>query len=846
MARPSSLSFPSNRLHLVRRRAIPAVSTLFGLVLLLGHTISEAQAQEAAIRVQPAVVELQGSFAVAQLLVSQSATPDADPITLSDLTHAATYQSEDATIVTVDSGGQLIARNNGQTNIRVQVGQQIQTVPVTVSGMSSTPEASFDGHVRPILSRLGCNAGACHASQFGKGGFVLSVIGFDPQLDYTSIVRDRMQRRINFLEPEESLFLKKPTAGVAHGGGQRLTTNSLAYETLIAWVRQGAPAPKNDAPKVTRLEVFPPERLVQPGEEQQLRVSATYSDGVIRDVTHLAKFDSLDVGVVTVTPDGLVDVAGRGQTAIMVRYEGEASIAMFVSPYGPAPELADWKPNNFIDELAARKFRELGIAPSALCDDATFHRRAFLDVIGTLPTPEETQAFLADSSPDKRDRLVDRLLGLTGDPNLDVYNDKYAAYWTIKWSDLLRNTTGGQAADEQRLWAMHNWIKESFRTNQPFDVFVRELVTAKGSIYSNGPASYYKIFNNSSDLAESTAQLFLGVRLQCAKCHQHPFERYSQEDYYSFAAFFARVGNKTSQEFGLFGRETIVMVKSSGEVRHPKTGAILPPRPLLGEPVDHPLDRRIPLGEWLTSPDNKEFSRNIVNRYVAYLLGRGLVEPIDDMRGTNPPTNPALLDALAQHFVDSGFDLKQLMRVILTSRLYQTDSQPTESNAADEKFYTHYHVKLLPAEPLLDAIDYVTGVQTKFKSLPLGTRAIELPDGEYPDYFLNTFGKPRRVSVCECERMPEENLGQALHTLNGDILANKLTNKKGQVQTLVESEKSDEEIIRELYLLTLCRAPSQSEIATATEFLANSPSRKEFYEDLMWSLINSKGFLFVQ
>jgi len=288
------------------------------------------------------------------------------------------------------------------------------------------------------------------------------------------------------------------------------------------------------------------------------------------------------------------------------------------------------------------------------------------------------------------------------------------------------------------------------------------------------------------------------------------------------------------------------MVKYSGDVRHPKTGAILPPRPLLGEPVDHPLDRRIPLGDWLTSPDNKEFSRNIVNRYVAYLLGRGIVEPIDDMRGTNPPTNPAMLDALAQHFVDSGFDLKQLMKVIMTSRLYQTDSQPTAANAADEKFYTHYHVKRLPAEPLLDAIDQVTGVQTKFKSLPLGTRAIELPDGEYPDYFLNTFGKPRRVSVCECERMPEENLGQALHTLNGDILANKLTDKKGQVQTLVESEKPDEEIISELYLLTVCRPPSQSEIATATEFLASSPSRKEFYEDLLWSLINSKGFLFVQ
>jgi hypothetical protein len=816
------------------------------LMAVLGITAFVRGDDLAGLVVQPPSVQLDGDFSQVQLIVGKKTVDTQDSQQRQDVTPDATYTSADPRIATVDQRGQIVARGNGETTIHVQFKGKSLDVPVAVTRIASTPQATFDGHIRPIISRLGCNAGTCHASQFGKGGFVLSVVGYDPSFDHSSMVRDRNRRRVNFLEPEESLLLKKPTQTIPHGGGKRLEKGSLEYQALLAWITAGAPGPQSNFPKVTGLDVFPPQRLVGEGERQQLRVVAKYADNTQRDVTHLAKYDSLDTGVVTVTPDGLASAVGRGQTAVMVRFEGEANIAMFVAPYGPSPDLANWKSLNFIDDLAARKFKELGIPPSPLCDDPTFLRRAFLDAIGTLPTEQETRAFLADEQPDKRNRLIDRLLGLTGDPNLDIYNDNYAAYWTIKWSDLLRNTTSGSQFDEQRMWAMHNWIKDSLRTNKPFDHFVRELVTAKGSIYSNGPASYFKIFNNSSELAESTAQLFLGIRLQCAKCHHHPFESYGQEDYYAFAAFFARVGNKTSQEFGLFGRETIVMVKTSGDVRHPKTGKILHPKALMAEEMDHPLDRRIPLGDWLTSPKNNDFSRNIANRYFAYLLGRGLVEPVDDLRGTNPPTNPELLDALARHFVESKFDLKQLLRTIMTSRLYQLDSQPLPGNMADEKFYSHYHVKRIAAEPLLDAIDQVTGVQTKFKSLPAGTRAIELPDGEYPDYFLNTFGKPKRVSVCECERMPDENLGQALHTLNGDILANKLADKNGRIQKLIESGKSDEEIIQELYLLTLCRPADNSEIATATNFLLQSPSKKMFYEDLLWSLINSKGFLFVQ
>ena len=823
-------------------------SVLFGLTILAATVVvaDTSLAYDATISVTPATVTLAGNFSEAQLQVASLTSGGLVDKRSSDLTTVAGYASSDENIVAVSSSGRLLAVGNGTATVVVTHGDQSQSVAVTVSGLEEQPKVSFDSHIRPIISRLGCNAGACHASQFGKGGFVLSVVGFDPDLDYSSMVRDRQQRRVTLVQPEESLLLKKPTLAVAHGGGKKLDVGSTPYKTLLAWLKSGAPGPKADAAVVKKITVEPKERIATPEATQQLRVIAEYSDGSIRDVTGWARFDSTDDAVLSVTANGLVTVEGRGQAPIMVRFEGQADIAMFVSPYGPEPDLKDWQNNNFIDEFAATKFRELGIAPSGLCDDSTFVRRAFLDAIGTLPTSDQVRSFVGDQNPQKRQILIDSLLGLTGNPDLDRYNDQYSAQWTLKWSDLLLNTSSGDASDEQRMWAMHNWIRDSFRTNKPFDEFVRELITAKGSIFSNGPASYYKINDNSADLAEATAQLFLGTRLQCAKCHHHPFEKYSQADYYAFSAFFSRVGNKNSEEFGLFGRETVVMVKSSGDVRHPRTGKVLKPKPLEGDEIDHDLDRRIPLAAWLTSQDNRDFARSVVNRYTSYLLGRGLVEPVDDMRATNPPTNPAMMEGLTDHFITSNFDLKQLVRVIMSSRLYQLQSQPTSENVSDNKFYTHFKVKRISAEPLLDAIDVVTSSPTKFKGLPPGTRAIELPDGEYPDHFLNTFGKPRRVSVCECERMPDENLGQALHTLNGDIIATKLSSKSGRVASLIASQKTDAEIVAELYLVALSRDPSDAETRAALEFLPEAASRQELFEDLLWTLINSKQFLFVR
>ncbi|MDA0808533.1 MAG: DUF1553 domain-containing protein [Planctomycetota bacterium] len=815
------------------------------LALFLSVTASTTLATAAEpFAVSPSDIRLDGNFERVQLVVTQTDAADRVTDTSADLTADATYTSADPSIVSVNKHGQLLGIANGETKLTIKAGDRSLERSVVVSGIEENPATEFVRDIAPILTKAGCNMGACHATQYGQGGFKLSVFGFDPSADHDAIIRDRHQRRVNMVAPEQSLFLLKPAMAVPHGGGKRLAPKSVEHQTLVAWLKNGAPAPMKEPAAVKSLSVFPKQRVGQQGLSQQLRVEATYADGTIRDVTALSLFDSMDEAMLDVSETGFVRTHGKGQAPIMVRFEGQAGIAMFVVPYDDSVELAGWQNNNFIDELAAKKFRELGIEPSPLCDDATFVRRAFLDATGSLPTIEQTAAFHAKPDPNKREQLIDELLGLTGDPLRDVHNDNYAAWWTLKWSDLIRNTSNG-GGQEQAMWSMHNWMKEAFRTNRTFDKVVRELVTAKGSTYSNGPANYFRIFGNTTDLTESTAQLFLGVRLECAKCHHHPFEKYGQDDYYAFSAFFSRVGTKRSEEFGLFGNESVVIVKTSGEASNPRTRKRMEPTPLEGEPTDHPLDRRIALADWLTAKDNTYFARSIVNRYMSYLLGRGLVEPVDDLRSTNPPTNPELMGALAKHFAESGFDLKQLIRVIMTSRLYQLDSQPTEQNVLDQRFYSHYHVKRLPAEPLLDAIDQVTGSPTKFKNLPAGTRATELPDAEYPNYFLNTFAKPRRASVCECERSPDENLVQALHTLNGDTLTTKLADSNGRIARLINEKKSAEAIVQELYHAALCRPPSDAELQTSIEYVKESPTPQEGYEDILWGLMNSKYFLFV-
>ena len=814
---------------------------LMVVTILVIHPVTRAD--DLLLQVQPAEVILDGNFERAQLLVSRKDSAGQFSDRSVDATHEAKYVSANPEIVTVDEQGQLVARSNGEAIVQVKVGPWQGEVKVTSKNVVSEPAVRFMKQVRPVISKAGCNMGACHASQYGKGGFKLSVFGFEPSQDWQGIVRDRLQRRIDFVRPENSLVLLKPTMQVPHQGGLRLKKGSIDYQLLVAWIESGVAKPDSKAQEVTELKVIPHHRVAQVDETQQLRVMATYADGDIRDVTALAIFDSMDEGLMAVDRNGRVTILGQGQAPVMVRFEGQATISTFVIPYGKPTQLADWKSKNYVDEAAAAKFRELGLEPSTVCNDSTFVRRAFLDAIGSLPTIEETTRFLDSKDPAKREKLVDQLLGLTGDPKLDIYGDRYASYWTLKWSDLIRNSTDNLG--EQGMWALHNWIRESMRTNKPFDQFVQELVTAKGSIYMNGPANYFRINSKTDALTEATSQLFLGIRLECAKCHHHPFEEYSQADYYGLSAFFSRVGLKGSQEFGLFGREQVVVVKSSGDVKHPRTGKTLLPTPLGGEPEDHALDRRIPLAKWLTSKENTWFARAVTNRYVGYLLGRGLVHPVDDLRSTNPASNVALMEALSADLVKHDFNLKHLVRTIMVSRLYQLDSAPTKANASDRRFYSHFRVKRLAAEPLLDAIDQVTGVQTKFKNLPLGTRAIDLPDTNYPNYFLRTFGKPKRVSVCECERSPDENLAQALHTLNGDTIAKKITDKNGRLAKLLEAKKAHAEIVDEIFLATLCRRATEQEHKACQEIVEQGENPLEGFQDVMWAVLNLKQFIFV-
>ncbi|MBL8826294.1 MAG: DUF1553 domain-containing protein [Planctomycetaceae bacterium] len=820
--------------------------TLSRLALFAVVTMIAAPVFAAPFHIEPARVQLDGNYAHCQLVLNQLDTSGKVDARSSDVSRQAKFVSSDPKVVTVSETGRVWAVANGKTTIKVTVGKESREMPVEVANVVDEPKISYAEQIVPLFGKYGCNQVVCHAAQYGKGGFKLSVFGYEPDVDYVQIVRDRQARRVNFMNPADSLILKKPSNRIAHTGGKRWDPDSVEDRLFQSWIACGAPAPvpAKDA-HVTKIEVYPKERWGADKIEQQIRVVAHYSDGRQRDVTQFARYDSMDDAVVVVNNDGYFRTVGRGQAPVMVRFEGQAEISMVVVPLSPKAELADWKNNNFVDELAVVKFKELGITPSPLCDDATFVRRAYLDAIATLPTVEQATSFVASKDPQKRTKLIDELLGLTGDPKRDTHNNEYAAYWSLRWADLIRNTSA--KLGEQGMWAMHNWIKESMRQNKPFDQFVGELITAKGSIYRSGPANYFRVANDPLDLSEQTAQLFLGVRLQCAKCHHHPFEKYSQDDYYGFAAYFARVGSKNSLEFGLFGRESVVMVKNSGEVSHPKTRKVMKPTPLEAAPQENEsADRRVDLAKWLTAKDNRFLARNIANRYVGYLLGRGLVEPVDDMRATNPPTNPALLDRLAKQVVDDNFDVKKLMRVIMNSRLYQLESQPTKQNVGDSKFYSYFHVKRLGAEPLLDAIDQVTGSPTKFKNLPLGTRAIELPDADYPDYFLVTFGKPRRASVCECERSSDENLAQALHTLNGDTLTGKITDSKGRLAKLIAAKAPSEQIVTELYLSALSRRPSENELKAAQKWLAESgENSKGFYEDLMWSLVNSKQFLFI-
>jgi hypothetical protein len=750
-----------------------------------------------------------------------------------DHSRSATFASSDPKIVSVDAVGTVRPIGDGRATVTVAAGGKSATVPVSVTHATAEEPVNFTREIEAVLTKAGCNQGACHGAQLGRGGFRLSLFGFDPTFDHSQIVQSAEGRRVVLPEPERSILLLKPSLAMEHGGGERFPANSASYDLLRRWLSDGAPEPAANDPHVQRLEAWPPKRLMVPGETQQLLVRAYWSDGRVTDVTPWARYDAVHDAIAGVSPNGLVTAKAAGEGHVMVRFAGGAVTTQVTLPYARVKNYPSLARNNFVDDLLIAKWRDLGLTPAPLCDDAMFLRRAHLDVIGTLPTPEEVHAFLADSSSDKRNKTIDVLLN----------RPEFVDYWAVKWGDLLR--INRDALQEKGMWSFHNWVRASLRENKPLDQFVREILLAEGSTFTEGPANFYKIGRTAEDWAETAAQVFLGSRIQCAKCHHHPFEKWSQDDYYGLAAFFTRLGTKNSNEFGIFGRETVIFPRPTGEINHPRKRTVVKPKPLGGEPTDDEFDRRRKLADWMTAKDNPLFAKNLVNRFWGYLMGRGLVEPLDDLRDTNPACAPDLLDALAKDLAQHNFNLKHLLRTILQSRAYQLDSHATPGNDADatNTYFTRYQVKRLGAEQLADAVDFATGTRQKYTGLPPGTRAIQLPDPRVASYLMDVFGRPARSITCECERTGQPNIAQALHLLNGDFLNRKIADPTGRVERLIKAKATPQAIVEELYLVTLARRPRPDELAQAEVWFKDAPV-KEVAQDLLWTLLNSREFLF--
>lgn len=713
-------------------------------------------------------------------------------------------------------------------------------------GAEAKSPVSFVNDVVPVLTKAGCNMGVCHAKAGGgQNGFQLSLLGFEPLEDFESIVKEGHGRRLFPAVPTKSLLLTKASGQTPHGGGIKLPRDSEGYALLRKWIEQGAKYATGEEPTLVSVSVQPELGLVNMDGEQKLKALAKYSDGSVRDVTHRALYESNITSMAEVSEEGVVKVHDiPGKVAIMVRYQGKVAVFTAAVPLG-APVTKVPKTKNFVDEHVFANLKQLGIPPSDVCDDATFLRRVTLDICGRFPTQKEVAAFMASTDSNKRDQVVEALLR---SPN-------YADYFASKWAPLLKNRRDA-ASDITSNFAFHAWIRDGLLANVPYDQLVRELLGATGTVVGNPPVAWYKRVKDPKEQLEDIAQLFLGVRMQCAQCHHHPFERWSQDDYYSFAAFFSQIGRKPT---GTRGEDLIFHKRGVAKAKNVKSGEMLTPVALgddIGE-ISPDEDPRLRLGVWMSSKDNPFFAKALVNRYWKHFFKRALIEPEDDIRDTNPPTNPELLTALEDHFVKSGFDLKALVKVITQSRAYQLSSKPNEYNLIDRQNYSRFYPRRLQAEVLLDAIDDLTGSATTFANLPPGTRAIALPDNSYNNSaFLKVFGRPNSASVCECERIQSSSLAQSLHLINSYEIKRKLSINTGRAALMAKSDKKPEEKVTELYLAAFARKPRPEEMQTAIKYLTEpvmdaqgKPIKKKKvshkdYQDLIWALMNTKEFLF--
>ena len=716
------------------------------------------------------------------------------------------------------------------------------------------PPVRFGTEVVPVLTRLGCNSGGCHGKATGQNGFRLSLLGFEPEFDYEAIVRESRGRRLFPAAAEQSLLLLKGTAQMPHGGGKRLDAGSDDYQILLQWIREGASPPRSDDPQLERIELTPAEQILSPDTKLQLTVRAWFSDGTSRDVTRQSVYQTNEPDIATVDADGCVTTGSKpGLVAVMARFGEKIETFQAALPFVRDTEhalvvaeklnaLEQTLGDAAIDRLLLQQWRRLGIVPSGLADDTAFLRRVSIDICGTLPTVDEINAYVSDNRPDKRQRLIDRLLD----------RSEYASYFSLKWGDILQNRGAGYSTSQQRAGTtlFSAWIRDSLADNKPYDQFVSEILTASGSQSENPPTLWYRTVRKSPEYVESVAQAFLGVRIQCAQCHHHPSERWSQTDYYRLAAVFARVGRKGGFADAEVPTDEVIFVSDKGSVVHPRTGEVLAPA-ALGSDVfrlDHHVDPREQLAEWMTQPDNPFFARTMVNRMWAHFLGRGIIHPIDDARSTNPPSNPELLDVLAADFVASGYDIKQLIRSITNSYAYRLDSVPTDGNAEDTQLFARFYPRRMSAEVLLDGISQVLDVPTEFASgagmFPTGTRAIDLPDENVPAAFLDIFGRPGRMSACECERVDAPALTQALELVNSAEIQRKLTEATGFAHQIALTETSNSDRATRIFLRTLGRAPRTEELKISVDYLDGQSDPQEACRSLLWSLLATNEFLF--
>ncbi len=778
------------------------------------------------LTILPSEVQLTGPEARQQLIAELS-----EGRYQQDSTRTAEWRTSDSLIATVDHSGLLRPVNDGETTVTAKVNGKSASLRVVVKGAHDPSVWNFRNHVIPVLTRMGCNQGACHGALAGKNGFKLTLRGYDPDADYDTLTRQSAARRVSVADPNASLILQKASFAIPHGGGQRFKKDSLEFRVIREWIAAGAPPPAAGDPEILGLQVFPKVAILKPGAEQQLAVRAKYSNGTYADVTRWVKFTSNNEGVASVDDNGLVKINGAGEAAVTLWYSSKVLYARLTVPFDnqvSASAYDKFPHRNYVDDLVLAKLKSLNIAPSLLASDSTFIRRAYLDAAGILPTAEEVENFLADNSPDKRARLIESL----------ITREEFIDYWTYKWSDLLlvssRKLRSGQ------VWSFHNWIRDSVKVNKPWDQFARDIFTSAGSTREHGALNYFVLHKDPIELTETTTQAFLGQRITCARCHNHPLEKWTQKQYYQMANLFSRVGVKND------GAETIVFAKVSGDINHPRLLRPLAPTPLDGNPLalESQADRRLAFAAWLTDPANPFFARTVVNRVWANFMGRGLVHPEDDVRATNPASNEELLSALTRDFVQHKFDVQYLIRTIMSSGTYQLSAEANATNQNDDRFYSKYLVKRLPAEVVLDAMSQVTGVPTAFPGYPAGTRALQLPDSQVKSEFLTSFGRPARNICDSSERSSDPNVAQALHVINGETLNKKISADDGYAALFLKLGLSERRVVEQLFLSAYSRYPTDQEREAVRAALTSPGIRRQALEDLMWAMLTSKEFLF--